>query len=112
MSAHSGGSSWGLLSRVEYLSPQAILLLLVYGTTPSPLWIELRNPAGWQVTPSRAAYQLTRHWLLPWLRVTFAMVPGAAWPGSDQRPWGTAPAAGPADLLGSPSVSNRWDVAC
>ena len=26
----------------------------------------------------------------PWLRVTLAMVPDAAWPGSDQRPWGTA----------------------
>ena len=39
------------------------------------------------------------------------MVPGAAWPGSDQWPWGTAPAAGPAGQLGRPSVSDPWGVA-
>ena len=34
---------WGLPSRVEYLSPQGVLLPLVYGTTASPLWLELRG---------------------------------------------------------------------
>ena len=33
----------------------------------------------------------------------FATVPDAAWPGSDQWPWGTAPAAGPVGRLGRPS---------
>ena len=36
-----GGSSGGLPSRVEYLSPQGVLLPLVYGTTASLLWLEL-----------------------------------------------------------------------
>ena len=90
-----GGSSGGLLSRVEYLSPQGVLLPLVYGTTTSPLWLELRNHSAWQVTPSWTVYRLACHRLLPWLRVTFAMVPDAAWPGSDQWPWSTAPATGP-----------------
>ena len=87
-----GGSSGGLPSRVEYLSPQGVLLPLVYGTTASPLWLELRGHSAWQVTPSWTVYRLACHRLLPWLRVTFAMVPDAAWPGSDQWPWSTAPA--------------------
>ena len=33
------------------------------------------------------------------------MVPGATWPGSDQRPWGTA-------LAGCPSVFDLWCVVC
>ena len=78
-----GGSSGGLPSRVEYLSPQAVLLPLVYGTTASPLWLELRGHSAWQVTPSWTVYRLACHRLLPWLRVTFAMVPDAAWPGSE-----------------------------
>ena len=70
-----GGSSGGLPSRVEYLSPQGVLLPLVYGTTASPLWLELRGHSAWQVTPSWTVYRLACHRLLPWLRVTFAMVP-------------------------------------
>ena len=42
---------WGLPSRVEYLSPQGVLLSRVYGTIASPLWLELRGPAAWQRTP-------------------------------------------------------------
>ena len=80
-----GGSSGGLPSRVEYLSPQGVLLPLVYGTTASPLWLELRGHSAWQVTPSWTVYRLACH------RVTFAMVSDAAWPGSDQWPWSTAP---------------------
>ena len=39
--AHSFGRQlWGLPSRVEYLSPQRVLLPLVYGTTASPLWLD------------------------------------------------------------------------
>ena len=95
---------------MEYLSPQGVLLPLVYGTTASPLWLELRGLSTWQATPSWTVYRLACHRLLPWLRVTFAMVPDAAWPGSDQRPWSTDPAAGPVGRLGRPSVSDPWGV--
>ena len=105
-----GGSSGGLLSRVEYLSPQGVLLPLVYGTTASSLWLELQGHSAWQVTPSWTVYWLACHRLLPWLRVTFAMVPDAAWPGSDQWPWSTAPATGPLGRLGRPSASDPWGI--
>ena len=105
-----GRQLWGLPSRVEYLSPQGVLLPLVYGTTASPLWLQLRGLSAWQATPSWTVYRLACQRLLPWLRVTFAMVPNAAWPGSDQWPWGTAPAAGRVSRLGSPSASNPWGV--
>ena len=105
-----GRQLWGLPSRVEYLSPQGVLLPLVYGTTTSPLWLELRGQSAWQATPSWTVYRLACHRLLPWLRVTFAMVPDAAWPGSDQWPWSTAPATGPVGRLGRPSASDPWGV--
>ena len=105
-----GGSSGGLPSRVEYLSPQGVLLPLVYGTTASPLLPELRGHSAWQVTPSCAVYRLACHRLLPLLRVTFAMVPDAAWPGSDQWPWSTAPATGPVGRLGRRSASDPWGI--
>ena len=107
-----GGSFRGLPSRVEYLSPQGILLPRVYGSTASPLWHKLRGPAAWQATPSWTVYRLACHRLLPWFRVTFAMVPDAAWPGSDQRPWGTAPAAGLVGRLGRPvrPTHGQWFV--
>ena len=105
-----GRQLWGLLSRVEYLSPQGVLLPLVYGTTASPLCLELRGLSAWQATPSWTVYRLACQRLLPWLRVTFAMVPDAAWPGSDQWPWVTAPAAGPVSRLVHPSVSDPWGV--
>ena len=38
------------------------------------------------------------------------MVSDAAWPGSDQWPWSTAPAAGRVGRLGRPSVSDPWGV--
>ena len=105
-----GRQLWGLPSRVEYLSPQGVLLPLVYGTTASPLWLELRGHSAWQATPSWTVYRLACHGLLPWLRVTFAMVPDAAWTGSDQWPWGAAPATGPVGRLGRPSASDPWGV--
>ena len=105
-----GGSSWGLPSRVEYLSPQGVLLPLVYGTTASPLWLELRGRSAGQATPSWTVYRLACHRLLPWLRVTVAMVPDAAWQGSDQWPWSTAPVTGPVGRLGRPRVSDPWGV--
>ena len=74
-----GRQLWGVLSRVEYLSSQGVLLPLVYGTTASPLWLELRGHSAWQATPSWTVYRLACHRLLPWIRVTFAMVPDAAW---------------------------------
>ena len=105
-----GRQLWGLPSRVEYLSPQGVLYPLVYGTTASPLWLELRGHSAWQATPSWTVYRLACHRLLPWLRVTFAMVPDAAWPGSDQWPWSTARATGLVGRLGRPSASDPWDV--
>ena len=105
-----GRQLWGLPSRVEYLSPQGVLLPLVYGTTASPLWLELRGHSAWQATPSWTVYRLACHRLLPCLRVTFAMVPDAAWPCSDQWPWSTAPATGPVGRLGRPSASDPWGV--
>ena len=105
-----GRQLWGLPSRVEYLSPQGVLLPLVYGTTASPLWLELRGHSAWQVTPSWTVYRLACHRLLSWLRVTFAMVPDAAWPGSDQWPWSTAPATGPVGSPGRPSASDPWGI--
>ena len=107
-----GWQHWWRPSRLRYLSPQGILLRRVYGTTASRLWLELRGPAARQATPSWTVYRLACHRLLPWLRVTFAMVPDAAWPGSDQRPWGTAPAAGPLGRLGCPSVPDPCSVFC
>ena len=105
-----GWQLWGLPSRVEYLSPQGVLLPLVYGTTASPLWLELRGRCAWQANPSRTVYGLACHRLLPWLRVTFAIVPDAGLPGSDQWPWSTAPATGPVGRLGRPSVSDPRGV--
>ena len=105
-----GRQLWGLPSRVEYLSPQGVLLPLVYGTTASPLWLELRGHSAWQATPSWTVYRLACHRLLPWLRVTFVMVPDAAWPGSNQLPWSTAAAPGPVGRPGRPSASNPWGV--
>ena len=105
-----GRQLWGLPSRVEYLSTQGVLLPLVYGTTASPLWPELRGHSAWQVTPSWTVYRLACHRSLPWPRPTLAMVPDAAWPGSDQWPWSTAPATGPVGRLGRPSVSDPWGV--
>ena len=95
---------------MEYLSPQGVLLPLVYGTTASLLWLELRGHSAWQATPSWTVYRLACHRLLPSLRLTFAMVPDAAWPGSDQWPWSTAPAPGPVGRPGRPSASNPWGV--
>ena len=95
---------------MEYLSPQGVLLPLVYGTTASPLWLELRGRSAWQATPSWTVYRLACHRLHPWLRVTSAMVPDAAWPGLDQQPWSDAPATGPVGRLGRPSVSDPWGV--
>ena len=105
-----GRQLWGLPGRVEYLSPQGVLLPVVYGTTASTLWLELRGRSAWQATPSWTVYRLACHRLLPWLWVTFAMVPDAAWPGSDQWPWSTAPATGPVGRLSRPSVSDPWAV--
>ena len=39
-----GRQLWGLPSRIEYLSPQGVLLPRVYGTTASPLWLESQGP--------------------------------------------------------------------
>ena len=105
-----GGSSRRLPSRIEYVSPQGGLLPRVYGTTASPLWLELRGLATWQATRSWTVYQLGCHQLIPWLQVTSAMVPDGAWSGTDQRPWSTAPATGSLGRLGCTSTSDPWGV--
>ena len=93
--------------------------LTTWGIAPASLRYDrltpvarVAGPAAWQATPSWTVYQLACHRLLPWLRVMFAMVPDAAWPGSDQRPWGTAPAAGPLGRPGRPSDPDPWVLAC
>ena len=48
-----GRQFWGLPSHVEYLSPEAVLLPLFYGTTASRFGFELRGHSAWQATPSR-----------------------------------------------------------
>ena len=102
-----------LPSRVGYLSPQGVLLPLVYATTASPLWLELRGRTALQATPSWTVYRLACHRLLPWLRVTFAMAPDAARLGTDQWPTGTAAAAGPMGRQGRPGAPDPWAaVAC
>ena len=106
-----GRQLWGLPSRVDSLSPQGVLLPLVYGTPASPLWLELQGHSAWHATPSWTVYRLACHRLLLWLQVTFAMVPDAAWPGSEQWPWSTAPATGPVGRWGCPSASDPWGVA-
>ena len=68
------------------------------------------GPAAWQAAPSWAVCPHGCHRLLPWLWVTFAMVPHAAWTGSHQWPWSTAPAIGPAGQLGRSSASNPGAV--
>ena len=77
--------------------------------SPQPLWLELRGSAAWQAAPSRAVCRHACHQLLPWLPMTFAMVPDAAWPASEQWPWSTAPATGPLGRLGRPSASDPLD---
>ena len=105
-----GRQLWGLPRRMDYLSPQGVLLPRVYSRAASPLLLELQGSAAWQATPSWALCQHACHQLLPWLRATFAMVPDAAWPGSDQWHWSTAPAIGPMGRLGRPSASNPGAV--
>ena len=110
-----GREFWWLPSRVKYLSPRGVLLPPFYPTIASPLWPELQGLSPCQATPTRTVYRLACHRLLPWLRMTFAMRPDAAWPGSDQRPWSTAPAAGPVGRLGCPSAPTygvRFVVSC
>ena len=110
MSPRWGGSSGGLPSHVEYLSPQGLLLPLSTVQPPHSCGLSCGVPLLGRRPPSWTVYRLACHRLLPWLRVTFAMVPHVAWPGSDQRPWSTSPAAGPAGRLGRPSVSHPWGV--
>ena len=102
----------GLPSRVGYLSPQGVLLPRVFGTIASLLWLKLRGLSASQATPFWTVYHLACHRELPWLWLTFAMVPGAAWPGSDQQPWRTTPAAGPVGRLRRPSAPDPWGVIC
>ena len=103
-----GGSSGGLPSCLGYLPQQGVLLPRVYGTITSVLL----GLSAWQATLSWAAYGLACHRLPPWLRVTCAMVIDAAWPASDQRPWGNAPAAGLVGQLGRPCVCQPRGVLC
>ena len=79
---------------------------------PRTLWLYLRGLAAGQATPSWTVYWLNCQHMLPWLRVTFAMVPDAARAGSDRRPSGTVPAAGPVGRLSRPSLSDLWGVVC
>ena len=66
---------------MKYLSPRGVLLPLVYGTTASPLCLELRSLSAWQPTPSWTVYRLACQQLLPWLQLRLSwspMQPGLA----------------------------------
>ena len=111
----SGLQLWGLPSCVEYLSPKGVLLPLVYSTTASPLWLELRGLSAWQVTTSWTVYRLACQRLLTWLQVTFAMVPDAASPESDQWALGYRPCCWPGGSAGSPQCARPmgcWFFSC
>ena len=105
-----GRQLWGLPSRVEYLSAQGVLLPLVYGATASPLWLELRGHSAWQATPPLDCVPARLSPVASMAPSDVCHGPDAAWPGSDQWPWSTAPATGPVGRLGRPSVSDPWGV--
>ena len=106
MPPHFGGSSggcpavWSISHHKGYCSRLSTVRL------PHPCGLSCGAAPLCRRPPSWTVYQLACHRLLPWLRVTFAMVPDAAWPGSDQWSWSTAPATGPVGRLGRPSVSD------
>ena len=75
---------WRLPSRLEYLSPQGVLLPLVYGTAASPLWLELRGLSAWQATPS---------WTAAHLSTVASMAPGDVCHGPRCSLAGLGPAA-------------------
>ena len=72
------------ISRVEYLSPQGVLLPLSTVRLPHPCGLSCGIPLLGRRPPPKlctgSPFTGCFHG-----RVTFAMVPGAAWPGSDQR---------------------------
>ena len=105
-----GGSSRGCLAVGSISHHKGYCSRLSTVRPPHPFWFELLGHSAWQATPSWTVYRLACHWLPPWLRVMFTMVPNAAWPGSDQWPWSTAPAPGLVGWPGCPGVSNPWGV--
>ena len=105
-----GRQLWGLPSCMQSLSTQGVLLPGVYGTSASPLFLELRGPAAWQATPCWAVCRHACHQLVQWLQVMFVMDLDAAWPGSDQWLLSTAPAIGTVGRLGRPSASDPGGV--
>ena len=83
------------------------------GIAPASLrYDRLTSLAASQATPSWAVCRLSCLRLLLWLLVTFAKVPDAARPGSDQWPWSTGPTTGPVGRLGGPSASDPWGLIC
>ena len=102
----SGGSPtvWSISHHRGYCSRKSTV------RSPHPCGQSCGAPAAWQTTPSWALCVQACHRLLPWLRLTFAMFPDAAPPGSDQWPWSIAPAIGSAGRLGHPSPSDLGSV--
>ena len=103
-----GGQFWGLLRRMEYPSPQGVLLPRVYSTTASLLWLELRGHAAWQAALSWAVCRHACHHLLPWLRATVAMVPDAACPGLGPVALEYCSCHWPGGSAGSPQCVRSW----
>ena len=115
----------GLPGRMEYLSPQGVLLPRVCGKTASPLWSKFRGPAAWQATPSWAVcppviscYHGSGR-CFPWSPMRPGRAQTAAleyrschWPGGPAgspqcvRPWGCRPWC-PVPLLPSMHVGVR-----
>ena len=62
-----GGSSEGCPAVWSISHHKGVLPPLVYGTTASPLWLELRGLSAWQATPFTTVYRLACQQLLQWL---------------------------------------------
>ena len=99
----------GLLSCVEYLLHQG------YRSRSST--VRPPHPCGLSCGASLLGRRPLLDCVLAPLSPVASMTPGdvchcldAAWPGSDQWPWGTAPATGPVGRLGCPSASDPWGV--
>ena len=102
----SGGcpAVWFVSHHRGYCSPESTV------RSPHPCGSSCEAPLYWQAAPSSAVYGHACHQLLPWLMVTFAGVPDAAGPGSDQWPWSTGPATGPVGGPGRHSASDPGAV--
>ena len=95
---------WSISHPREYRSPESTVRPSHPGGSKCGALLLRRRPLPWLCAGSPVTN------FFPRLRLTFAMVADAAGPGSDQPPWRTAPANGPAGQLGRPVASDPWGV--